>query len=286
MYAMHVQSWFLKHIQAIKFSTRLLILRHIFFWVLKCAHTSTRLDKKIHQAIISLYKTSWFCWNHIRWSYLPMKTLRLSWRLCCLILCYAIKFHYYSLYTNIRGFRCSGRDRSSCPSCDTRRVIVILYLIFGFYVCLYFFVYLSFYSFSIVWFVWNRYKLHYLSFQHFDYEPTCKLFQKRVVCNKFEIYVFIYSCNYYHFLEGPSWSISYGSWVYDYLDNQCQSPLMLWVRIPLKRGVLDTTLCDKVCQWLVAGRWFSPCTDVSFTNKTDRHDIAAILLKVALDTIT
>jgi len=23
------------------------------------------------------------------------------------------------------------------------------------------------------------------------------------------------------------------------------------------RGVLDTTLCDKVCQWLVTGRWFS-----------------------------
>ena len=35
------------------------------------------------------------------------------------------------------------------------------------------------------------------------------------------------------------------------------------------RGVLDTTLCDKVC----AG---SP---VSSTNKTDRHDITEILLK-------
>jgi len=23
-------------------------------------------------------------------------------------------------------------------------------------------------------------------------------------------------------------------------------------------GVLDTTLCDKVCQLLAAGRWFSP----------------------------
>jgi hypothetical protein len=28
------------------------------------------------------------------------------------------------------------------------------------------------------------------------------------------------------------------------------------VRIPLRRGVLDTTLCDQVCQWLVAGRLF------------------------------
>jgi hypothetical protein len=32
-------------------------------------------------------------------------------------------------------------------------------------------------------------------------------------------------------------------------------------------------------------RWFSPGTAVSCTNKTDRHDIAEILLKVALNTI-
>jgi hypothetical protein len=62
--------------------------------------------------------------------------------------------------------------------------------------------------------------------------------------------------------------------------------LTLWVRILLRRGILDTTLCDKVCQWLVAGRWFSPDTPVSPTNKTTRHDITEILLKVALNTIT
>jgi hypothetical protein len=50
--------------------------------------------------------------------------------------------------------------------------------------------------------------------------------------------------------------------------------------------VLDTTLCDKVCQWLVTGRWFSAGTLVTSTNKTDRHDIAGILLKVELNTIT
>jgi hypothetical protein len=33
------------------------------------------------------------------------------------------------------------------------------------------------------------------------------------------------------------------------------------------RGVLDATLRDKVCQWLAAGRWFSPATLVSSTNK-------------------
>jgi hypothetical protein len=36
---------------------------------------------------------------------------------------------------------------------------------------------------------------------------------------------------------------------------------------------------------LAAGRWFSPGTPVSSTNKTDRHDITEILLKVALNTI-
>ena len=49
--------------------------------------------------------------------------------------------------------------------------------------------------------------------------------------------------------------------------------------------MLDTTLCDKVCQWLAAGQWFSPGTPVSSTNKTDRHDITEILLKGVLNTI-
>ena len=33
------------------------------------------------------------------------------------------------------------------------------------------------------------------------------------------------------------------------------------------------------------GRWFSPGTPVSSTNKTNRHDITEILWKVALNTI-
>ena len=37
---------------------------------------------------------------------------------------------------------------------------------------------------------------------------------------------------------------------------------------------------------LASGRWFSPNTPVSSTNKTDRHNITEILLKVALNTIT
>jgi hypothetical protein len=58
---------------------------------------------------------------------------------------------------------------------------------------------------------------------------------------------------------------------------------MLWVRISIRMRC--TTLCDKFCQRLATGQWFSPGTPVSFTNKTYRHDIAEILLKVALNII-
>jgi hypothetical protein len=40
---------------------------------------------------------------------------------------------------------------------------------------------------------------------------------------------------------------------------------------------------DKVYQLLAHGRWFSPGTSASSTTKTGRHDIAEILLKVALN---
>jgi hypothetical protein len=39
---------------------------------------------------------------------------------------------------------------------------------------------------------------------------------------------------------------------------------------------------DKAYQLFVHGRWFSPDTPASSTTKTGRHDIAEILLKVAL----
>jgi hypothetical protein len=86
-------------------------------------------------------------------------------------------------------------------------------------------------------------------------------------------------------LEGPSWW-SYASWIYNYLCNQYISPTKLCVRIRFRRGVLDTTLYDKVCQWLAADRCFFPGTPVSSTNETDRHEIIETLFKVALNTIT
>jgi hypothetical protein len=63
------------------------------------------------------------------------------------------------------------------------------------------------------------------------------------------------------------------------------SPLTLWSRILLRWCVLDTTLCDKSYHWLAGDRWFSPGSLVACTNNIYRHDIAEILLKVALNTI-
>jgi hypothetical protein len=80
-------------------------------------------------------------------------------------------------------------------------------------------------------------------------------------------------------LLGSFWALTYGSWIYNYLYNQCISPLT-WV----SEFVLNTTLYDEDCQWLTTGWWFSQGTSVSSTNNTDRHDIAEILLKVALIT--
>ena len=81
--------------------------------------------------------------------------------------------------------------------------------------------------------------------------------------------------------EGPSWSWSYGSWIYNHLCNQYLSPLMLWVRIPFMARC--RTLCD---QRLATGLGFSTGIPVSSTNKTDRHDITEILLKAVLRNIT
>jgi hypothetical protein len=36
--------------------------------------------------------------------------------------------------------------------------------------------------------------------------------------------------------RGLSWSSSYGSWIYNYLCNQCISPVKLRVRIPFSSG--------------------------------------------------
>ena len=67
--------------------------------------------------------------------------------------------------------------------------------------------------------------------------------------------------------------IAYHYWSFEFKLRSC-------------RGVFDTALCDKVCQWLTAGQWFFHGTPVSSTNKTNLHVISEILLKVALNTMT
>ena len=75
-------------------------------------------------------------------------------------------------------------------------------------------------------------------------------------------------------------SCSYRRWIYTYICNQSLSPLMLWVRIPLMASCTQYNIM-----------WYSLLVTcgrsvVFSTNKTDRHDIAEIFLKVTLSTIT
>ena len=65
---------------------------------------------------------------------------------------------------------------------------------------------------------------------------------------------------------------------------------------PIRRGFASTFVnckkgctrlaaaSDKVYQLLAQGQWFSPGTPTTSTTKTGWHDIAEILLKVALNT--
>ena len=65
--------------------------------------------------------------------------------------------------------------------------------------------------------------------------------------------------------------------VYHHLSGEFKSRTL--------RGVFDTTLCDKDCQLLAIGRWFSPGTSVSSINTTDSRNMTKILLKVGFNTI-
>jgi hypothetical protein len=55
--------------------------------------------------------------------------------------------------------------------------------------------------------------------------------------------------------------------------------------VDYKKGYTQLSAAsENVYQLLAHGRWFSPGTPACSTTKTGRHDIADILLKVALDT--
>jgi hypothetical protein len=44
------------------------------------------------------------------------------------------------------------------------------------------------------------------------------------------------------------------------------------------RGVIDTKLCDKICQLIAADGWFSLGTLVSSINENDSHDIPEMVI--------
>ena len=74
-------------------------------------------------------------------------------------------------------------------------------------------------------------------------------------------------------LKGQPWS--YGSWIYNYLCNQCLSPTKVWIRIPLMARCTRYNIMWKCLS----------VNPVSSTNKSDRHDRDEILLTVALNTV-
>jgi hypothetical protein len=86
---------------------------------------------------------------------------------------------------------------------------------------------------------------------------------------------------------GPGWLSELGMG----LHSNSYKPITntAWVRARLckwqKRCTRLAAASDKIYQLLAHGRWFSPGTSVSSTTKSGRHDIAEILLKVALSTI-
>jgi hypothetical protein len=86
-------------------------------------------------------------------------------------------------------------------------------------------------------------------------------------------------------MGGGEGSWSYGSWIYNYLCNQCLSPLKLCIRNPFSR-------CNSIQHYVI--RFVSNLRQVGgFLRvlrfhppiKTDRHDVTEILLNVALSTI-
>ena len=64
-------------------------------------------------------------------------------------------------------------------------------------------------------------------------------------------------------------------WIYSYLWNHCLSPLKLRVRIPL---MARCTRYNKVCQWLVTCRWFSPVSAFRSTWAHPRFLVGFVLL--------
>jgi hypothetical protein len=74
----------------------------------------------------------------------------------------------------------------------------------------------------------------------------------------YDIYIFSWHEIAFH-MEGTVVAWLHGSWIDNYLCNQCLSPLILCVRISIRARC--TPLCGKVCQWLVL--WMAILTQLN-----------------------
>jgi hypothetical protein len=109
--------------------------------------------------------------------------------------------------------------------------------------------------------------------------PLCKIYDRIYPCWRRKL------CRLYnntHRWKWPGWLNEFVSWITG-LSSIRRGFAPGFVNY--KKGALDSQLQVIVYQLLAHGRWFSPSTPASSTTKTGRHDIAEILLKVALSTI-
>ena len=88
-------------------------------------------------------------------------------------------------------------------------------------------------------------------------------------------------------MKGPGWLNELGRWMI-LTAHTSISPIWRGFApsfVNYKKGCTRLAAAsDKDYQLLAHGRWFSQGTPASSTTKTGRHDIAEILLKVALNT--
>jgi hypothetical protein len=117
----------------------------------------------------------------------------------------------------------------------------------------------------------------------------------------------LYLCTYFvpNYLQRQSLTVYLISWCKHFWDtSELKSTRMKWIKsngplhiswlyhfaIPnvstitlLLLLLLLLLLCDKVCQWLATGRWFSPYTSVSSTNKTKKYFIQINMKRLGIN---
>jgi hypothetical protein len=96
------------------------------------------------------------------------------------------------------------------------------------------------------WVIWAQHECLYIARWVIWAQHECIIFTKKP---RNSLIVNLYVMKW----KELSWPWSYGSW--------------MWVWIPLRRGALDATVCDNICQWLATGLWFSPGIVVSPNKK-------------------